>query len=150
MAIVEALQGTRSVTCSMKFGTGRAYCNYSLRGGWWHTVCACLYKGDSEDQHWACVGRLKRWNNGLTVRYAWCVLFSPPPPPPPLTTGPWTCNYDNFDTIFWVYNKLSILNQFSFCKFWDLLNISYSFILLYRLYGKMLISSYIINSYACE
>ena len=27
----------------------------------------CLYKGDSENQHGACVGRLKRENNGLTV-----------------------------------------------------------------------------------
>ena len=33
MVIVEALQGSRSVTCNMKFGTRREYCNYVGEGG---------------------------------------------------------------------------------------------------------------------
>ena len=33
MVILEALQGSRSVTCSMKFGTRREYCNYVGEGG---------------------------------------------------------------------------------------------------------------------
>jgi hypothetical protein len=33
MVILEALQGSRSVTCNMKFGTRREYCNYVGEGG---------------------------------------------------------------------------------------------------------------------
>ena len=60
-----------------------------------------------------------------------------------LTPGLLTCIFEYFVSYFEYITNLSILHHFSFCKFWKLLNMSSSFILLYQNYGKFLISSYI-------
>ena len=60
-----------------------------------------------------------------------------------LGDGLLTCIFEYFVSYFECITNLSILHQFSFCKFWKLLNMSSSFILLYQNFGKFLISSYI-------